>query len=405
MNPRSNSSLPKPGPYGIATGVVVALIPVIVLIGGTWLTDFLNFGAGVLSLVSLSCSVIWGLVAQDRIFLTPMQRIVGQAVHRTLGVAAIAFLLLHISTKLALEHTVLLGALIPFSLGITGIGGLIGCGSLAAMLMIFVGITGALRSQFASPAEVAARWRAMHMLAYPAWCLALIHGLYAGRTAKPIFFILYSLSLAGVIAALALRASPRSFKRKVADRIQVILGPQARGGLDALDASRARNSETLAGFESKREREPNKPRAAASFDTPAPSAASADAGFGASYRASAPTTRIPAQPSYGAGAGAGSGSGAGSWPIPSPPPVGEAPPSAYDPLQDTGFTIPAYQDPAAGNVVRGDVSSTGQMNAVPGTYAAGDTYSGAPAANRTPGESFDSPGAGESWNTPSGGYR
>jgi hypothetical protein len=29
------------------------------------------------------------------------------------------------------------------------------------------------------------------------------------------------------------------------------------------------------------------------------------------------------------------GSTSGSWPIPSPPPVGEAPPSAYDPLQDT----------------------------------------------------------------------
>ena len=47
--------------------------------------------------------------------------------------------------------------------------------------MIFMGITGALRSAFASPAPVAARWRAMHMLAYPAWCAALVHGLYAGR--------------------------------------------------------------------------------------------------------------------------------------------------------------------------------------------------------------------------------
>ena len=60
-----------------------------------------------------------------------------------------------------------------------------------AVLLLFVSLgfvagmvlTGAMRSAFASPAPVAARWRAMHMLAYPAWCAALIHGLYAGRTA------------------------------------------------------------------------------------------------------------------------------------------------------------------------------------------------------------------------------
>ncbi|MCF2436515.1 hypothetical protein LV779_28425 [Streptomyces thinghirensis] len=45
--------------------------------------EFLNFGAGVLSLVLLSCSVIWGLVAQDRIVLDTRQRILAQAVHRT----------------------------------------------------------------------------------------------------------------------------------------------------------------------------------------------------------------------------------------------------------------------------------------------------------------------------------
>src|SRR5213593_4403489 len=81
MNPRSsNSSLPKPGrsAYGVVTAVVLLLIPVVVLSGGTWLQDFLNFGAGVLSLVCLTCSVIWGLVAQDRMILNTRQRIIGQ---------------------------------------------------------------------------------------------------------------------------------------------------------------------------------------------------------------------------------------------------------------------------------------------------------------------------------------
>ena len=188
MNPRrSNTSLPKPGrsAYGVASAVVLLLIPVVVLLGGGWLQQFLNFGAGVLSLVCLTCSVIWGLVAQDRLILNTRQRIIAQGIHRVTAVGSIAFLLVHITVKLALDHTVLIAALIPFSLGVKGSAGLIGLGSLAGLLMIFVGITGALRNQFASPAPVAARWRAMHALAYPAWCSALIHGLYAGRAAKP----------------------------------------------------------------------------------------------------------------------------------------------------------------------------------------------------------------------------
>ncbi|MFF7444493.1 MULTISPECIES: cytochrome b/b6 domain-containing protein [unclassified Streptomyces] len=427
MNPRrNNSSLPKAGRsvYGMVSAVVLLFIPVFVLVGGERVRDFLNFGAGVLSLVSLTCSVIWGLVAQDRIFLNPQQRIIGQAVHRTTAVGSIAFLLLHITTKVVLDHTTLISAIIPFSLGVTGSAGLIGLGSLAGLLMIFVGITGALRSQFASPAPVAARWRAMHMLAYPAWCFALLHGLYSGREAKPVFVILYGLSLAGVMAALALRAAPRPVKRKVADRIQAILGTPDNRGREELDASRARNAETssLPGYEGTRAtRSPS----SAAFETPAPPAAEPANGFAAAYRAVTPTPRIPQQPSYGADQTARmdlptdlqateaiprydtGGSTSGSWPVPLPPPVGEAPPSAYDPLQDTGYTIPTYRDPGTGGYGTSDMYDTGETNTMSGAYYSNDTYNSGPATDPRPGESydFDTPGPGEPWNMPSGGYR
>ncbi|MFG2961827.1 MULTISPECIES: cytochrome b/b6 domain-containing protein [unclassified Streptomyces] len=428
MNPRrSNSSLPKPGrsAWGVASAVILLLIPVVVLTGGSQFQSFLNFGAGVLSLVSLSCSVIWGLIAQDRIFLNTRQRIVGQAVHRTTAVASIAFLLIHIVTKIALDHTVVIAAIIPFSLGVTGSAGLIGLGSLAGLLMIFVGVTGALRSNFAAPAVVAARWRAMHMLAYPAWCAALIHGLYAGRAAKPFFMISYDLCLVGVMAALALRAAPRPFKRKVADRLVSVLGSSERPELDDLDASRARMSESgLPGYDNMREREPRPSRADTAtsqsnplFPTAAPT--SEPSGFAAAYRA----TSTPGQPQSPFATGQTArmermdmqateamprmdgNSGTGSWPVPTPPPVGEAPPSAYDPLQDTGYNIPAYGNPGTGGTVGRDVYDTGETNARYGTYNSNDTYNSGPANEPAPGASFDAPGSGEPWNTPSGGYR
>jgi hypothetical protein len=410
----------------VASAVVLLLIPVVVLVGGNQFRDFLNFGAGVLSLVSLSCSVIWGLFAQDRIFLNTRQRIVGQAVHRTTAVASIAFLLLHITTKVALGHTKVIAAIIPFSLGVTGIGGLIGLGSLAGLLMIFVGITGALRSNFATPAPVAARWRAMHMLAYPAWCAALVHGLYAGRSAKPIFVILYSLSLLGVIAALALRAAPRPVKRKVADRLVAMFGSSERPGLDELEASRSRVAESaLPGYEGRREPKPSAAESTSSFSAPLYQSPAAPAqepasGFAAAYRAVATPGRpeapfgadqtarmnpldlqaTEAMPRLDAPAGT-----SGSWPIPSPPPVGEAPPSAYDPLTDTGYTIPAYNNPGTAPYGARDVYDTGETNARYGAYNSNDTYNSGPANEPSPGASFDAPGSGEPWNTPSGGYR
>ncbi|KOV94650.1 cytochrome b/b6 domain-containing protein [Streptomyces sp. NRRL B-3648] len=426
MNPRRTSSLPKPGrsAYGVASAVILLLIPVVVLVGGSQFRDFLNFGAGVLSLVSLSCSVIWGLFAQDRIFLNTRQRIIGQAVHRTTAVASIAFLLLHITTKIALGHTELIAAIIPFSLGVSGIGGLIGLGSLAGLLMIFVGITGALRSNFATPAPVAARWRAMHMLAYPAWCAALLHGLYAGRAAKPIFVILYSLSLLGVMGALALRAAPRPVKRRVADRLVALFGSSERPGLDDLAASRSRVAESgRPGFESRRE-----PRQAAAdtgttplYQTPAGPAGEPANGFAAAYRAVSTPGR-PQQP-FTADQTArmdlpmdlrateaiprvdGPSSTSGSWPIPSPPPVGEAPPSAYDPLQDTGYTIPVYGNPGAAAYGGSDVYDTGETNGFYGTYNPTDTFNGGPATETLPGSSYEAPGSGEPWNTPSGGFK
>lgn len=427
MNPRrSTSSLPQPGrsAYGAATAVALVLIPVAVLVGGDQFRDFLNFGAGVLTLVTLTASVLWGLFAQDRILLNARQRILGQAVHRTMAVASIAFLLLHVTTKLALDHVGFLAVIIPFSLGVTGSAGLIGLGSAAGLLMIFVGVTGALRGAFASPAPVASRWRAMHTLAYPAWCAALVHGLFAGREAKPIFVILYGLSLVAVMAALALRSAPRSVKRQVADRVGALVGTQQLPGREDLDASRARAGESaLPGYERALpgyERQRSGASSYAPSDASArPSAAETTGGFAAAYRAVGNTPR-PRQsfadqahhrevPDYQPTEVLPRlESPSGSWPVPSPPPVGEAPPSAYDPLQDTGYNIPAYGNPGASGYGSSDVYDTGEMNAAFGTYYPDDTYNNSgPATETLPGASydFDAPGSGEPWNTPSGGFK
>ncbi|MYW65662.1 cytochrome b/b6 domain-containing protein [Streptomyces sp. SID8379] len=388
------------------SAAVLLLIPVVVVTGSDAFRAALDFTTGVLSLVSLSASVVWGLVASDRLFLTSRQRLLSQAVHRATAVASLGFLLLHVSVKLALAHVTLIGALIPFGMGVTGSSGLIGLGVLAGLLMVATGVTGALRSSMASPARLAARWRATHMLAYPAWCFALMHGLYAGRPPKTYVVVLYCLCLLAVAAAVALRAAPRPVKVKVAARIFAFLDRDDRG-----DRSTRGGRGTRA---DRRVRAPRAERDVAEQPLPAtdipvrPAATTPpDAGFAAAYRAVSATPRreatteslpyVQATPYVDPmGPMEAPSSPLPSmdpveppptqrWPAPSPPPPAEAPPSAYDPTYDTPYGgVPAYEA-AYGN----DPAHQGA-----GSYDAPTEPIPDP---------FQAPSSGEPWSTPYGG--
>lgn len=236
MSPRTS----RPVQGGLTVAALV-FVPLLAVAGSDELRAALDFTTGVLSLVSLSAAVAWGLLATDRLFLSTRQRIVCQDIHRITAMASLGFLLLHGTVKVVLGHVALIGALIPFGLGVNGTAGLIGFGSLAGLLMVLTAATGALRGAFAHPSPraarlgrslgssrdtggIAGRWRALHALAYPAWCAALIHGLYAGRAPATWVVVMYGLCLAAVAGALCLRLLPRPTKRRIADRITELLG-------------------------------------------------------------------------------------------------------------------------------------------------------------------------------------
>ncbi|WP_327367379.1 hypothetical protein [Streptomyces sp. NBC_01217] len=210
---------------GGLTVAVLVLIPLLAVAGSDDLRATLDFTTGVLSLVSLTAAVGWGLLATDRLFLSSRQRLLAQGVHRTAAAASLGFLLLHVTVKVALGHVALIGALIPFGLGVRGTAGLIGFGSLAGLLMVVAAATGALRSAFAAPSRIAGRWRALHALSYPAWCAALVHGLYAGRPPAAWVVVLYSLCLLAVAGVLCLRLLPPVAKRRITGLITALIRP------------------------------------------------------------------------------------------------------------------------------------------------------------------------------------
>ncbi|MGW7005028.1 hypothetical protein ACWGCW_20020 [Streptomyces sp. NPDC054933] len=165
--------------------------------------SLLDTYAGVCTLLSLTATVVWGLVSTGTRVLGPRQRLLAQGVHRAATVASLGFLALHIAVKVAERHITLAEGLIPY--GVRGRALLIGLGTLSAYLLLLATATGALRGAFAARGRPV-RWRVLHACAYPAWFTAVVHGLKSGRPAAGWVVACYVVCLVAVAAALVVRA-------------------------------------------------------------------------------------------------------------------------------------------------------------------------------------------------------
>jgi hypothetical protein len=202
--PSADTRRPISMRHGIGLTVLLALI---VAAGAgafqqPWM--FLDWGSGVLALVALSGTVMWGLAATDRMFLHSSHRLLAQGVHRGLAVGGLICLALHICAKVMGGQATMMAAAVPFVDPTRPF--LVGLGTLAAYLFGIVAITGAVRSVFASSRAKSRLWRALHMGAYLAWGAAIVHGLKTGREVSGWWVTAaYVLCLAGAVVALMMR--------------------------------------------------------------------------------------------------------------------------------------------------------------------------------------------------------
>ncbi|MFE3657984.1 hypothetical protein [Streptomyces sp. NPDC059165] len=158
---------------------------------------FLDFFAGVFTLLSLTAVVACGLAATDRLVLTPRLRVAVQSVHRATAVAALGFLAIHVAVKVVERHAAPQAAVIPFAGG-TALA--VSLGTIAADLLVLITATGVLRGRFAGGHP--GLWRVLHSTAYICWPISLAHGLTAGREAHP--WVLWGYGLFAALVGLAL---------------------------------------------------------------------------------------------------------------------------------------------------------------------------------------------------------
>ncbi|MBB3043778.1 hypothetical protein [Nocardioides soli] len=163
---------------------------------------FLARAAGFVALLTASVTVALGAAGPaswgDR-------RIIAQLVHRSAAVVTLALLALHV-ILLVTDRFVdvsIGGALVPFTAGYRGVA--LGLGTLAAYSFLVAAASGTLRGRMAASAATARAWRAIHLSAYAAWALAMVHGVLAGTdtgtTWAPLLYGGSALAVAGAVAA------------------------------------------------------------------------------------------------------------------------------------------------------------------------------------------------------------
>lgn len=173
---------------------------------------FLEFYVDVFALVALTAAVAAGLVATDRIIMTPGHRIVAQAIHRALALLAMAFLGTHIVLEVLEGNAHLVDAVVPFLDPHRTF--YVGLGTIASDLLVVVAATGILRRRFTGETRPWL-WRALHWTSYAAWPMSIVHGLLAGRHAKPYVDWSYGVCMIAVGVALVVRAAAEVRPREV----------------------------------------------------------------------------------------------------------------------------------------------------------------------------------------------
>ena len=196
----------------------------------TYVFYFLHFYAGVFVLMGLTGTIMFGLIATDRIVLNPRTRVWMQVIHRGMGMFSMSFLAVHVWTKATGGSISLINAIIPFTSNGPTVNPFLGLGPLSAYLMLLITWTGIARSRFVHMANPRI-WRLLHSTAYLTWPLTLLHGLGAGRRPADWVTFSYLLCVLGVSLALILRfATSRGRKNEAGRMAQTTMAVETVGG-------------------------------------------------------------------------------------------------------------------------------------------------------------------------------
>lgn len=181
-------------------------------VGVLWLV---SRAAGIVALVLLTATLVLGTLATGPTRSVTWPRWARQVLHRDLALLSIGTLLVHVGAVVLDDFVDIrwYAALVPFTSAYQPLW--VGLGTLALDLILVVIATSLLRVRLG-----ARSWRAVHLLVYAAWPVAVLHYLMTGTDAGTPWGVgLAVLAVAAVVTAVGVRfARPRPARRPAALR-------------------------------------------------------------------------------------------------------------------------------------------------------------------------------------------
>ncbi|MBV9309764.1 MAG: ferric reductase-like transmembrane domain-containing protein [Solirubrobacterales bacterium] len=160
---------------------------------------YLARGTGVVALVLLTASVVFGILDSLRFQASPRwPRFAIDSLHRDLSLLVIAVLVVHIVTSVldSFAPIKLIDSVVPFSSAYRPLW--LGLGALSFDLLVALVITSLLRRRLGYRA-----WRSIHWLAYASWPVAVLHGLGTGSDTKVWWSLVLTLLCVVAVSAAA----------------------------------------------------------------------------------------------------------------------------------------------------------------------------------------------------------
>ncbi|HEY2636381.1 MAG TPA: ferric reductase-like transmembrane domain-containing protein [Solirubrobacteraceae bacterium] len=167
--------------------------------GALW---YLTRGAGAVSLVLLTTTMLMGIGNWTRWASARWPRRLGIALHRNVSLLAVTFVVVHVVSAVADGYVDLrlIDAIVPFGAGYRPFW--TGLGALAFDCLLALVVTSLLQRRLGWK-----RWRATHWLAYACWPIAVVHCLGIGTDAGTQWFTLLAAAcIAAVLGAGLARA-------------------------------------------------------------------------------------------------------------------------------------------------------------------------------------------------------
>ena len=173
---------------------------------------YLARGAGIVSLLLLTGSVLLGVLTSVRWVSDRWPRFTTTMLHRNLSLLAVVFLAIHVATVVIDGFAPIrwLDVVVPFASPYRPLW--LGLGTIAFDLVLALVATSLLRNRIGPRI-----WRSVHWLAYACWPVAVVHGMGTGTdTATEVFLAVDALCIGVVILAVWWRVRPAFVQRPTA---------------------------------------------------------------------------------------------------------------------------------------------------------------------------------------------